>query len=61
MSNIEFHVFNKRLKGMPYLICSKCGMVKLNNPFSVWCAKMGCDHEEHPDYNNQRNKAAHVS
>ena len=51
---MEQHSFNKKIKGVPYLTCSKCGLVKLNNPFTKWCISKGCDYQDHPEYNNQR-------
>ena len=46
----EPHVFNRRVAGIASPVCSKCGLVKLNNPFTRWCVQHGCDADERPDY-----------
>ena len=48
--SIENHAFNKRIAGIPNAVCSKCGMIKLNNDFSRWCIQNGCNADERPDY-----------
>lgn len=40
----------KRMKGIGYDRCIRCGLLALKNPFSQWCIKMGCDHTAHPRY-----------
>ena len=54
----EPHAFNRKLKCIPWVICSKCGMIRLKNPFSDWCAQNGCNHDEHPGYETERMKAS---
>ena len=58
---MEQHSFNKKLKNLSYLICSKCGLIKLNNPFTLWCVGQGCDYSEHPKYQTERAKAANYN
>lgn len=41
-------------KGIGRKRCAKCGLLALNNKFSQWCVKMGCDHDLHPNYKHQR-------
>ena len=38
-------------------VCRKCGLIRSRNDFTDWCVKHGCNHEEHPGYQAQRNKA----
>lgn len=51
---MEQHAFNKKLPGLANVVCSKCGLISLNNTFSQFCIQAGCDYEEHPKYNDQR-------
>lgn len=51
--NIEPHNPCKLYRGIPYLVCSKCGLVYLNNALTKWCIRNGCDHKEHPQYKNK--------
>jgi hypothetical protein len=43
------HRFDK-LRFLPWFVCRNCGLVRMRNPATDWCAKMGCDHEWHPGY-----------
>ena len=52
------HVFNKKIVGKPY--CSKCGLIALNNDFTRWSVRMGCDSDLHPRYKSERRKASLV-
>lgn len=45
----EEHSFVKR-RGIPWLVCSKCGLVRFRNPITDWCVRHGCDATERPDY-----------
>ena len=47
---MEQHSFNKKINGIPYLICSKCGLIQLKNDFSRWCIQQGCDYQSHPEF-----------
>lgn len=50
---MEEHAFitNSRIgKG----VCRKCGLVALNNEFTQWSIRMGCNSEEHPSYQSKR-------
>lgn len=50
---IEPHRFVKwRLTS--YQICCKCGLIRLKNKFTAWCIRNGCDHEDHPSYEQMR-------
>jgi len=31
-------------------VCSRCGLMRLNNPITHWCVRKGCNYDEHPDY-----------
>ncbi len=35
-------------------VCRRCGLVALNNEFSLWSIRMGCLSEEHPQYQSKR-------
>ena len=37
--------------------CQKCGLVALNNDFTSWAIKNGCNNSDHPQYEVQRAKA----
>ena len=50
----EPHSFTGRVVGRQY--CVRCGLVALNNQFTSWCIRMGCNNEGHPNYNSQRRK-----
>ena len=52
----EPHSFTRKLKCIPWMVCSHCGMIRLRNPMSDWCAKNGCNHTEHPSYEAERMK-----
>lgn len=43
------------VKGFPWPVCKKCGLVYLKNQFTAWCIKMGCNNEDHSDYTKQLN------
>lgn len=48
----EAHDFSLRVGGKQY--CVKCGLVGLNNAFTDWAVRMGCNHRDHPSYANKR-------
>jgi len=50
---MEQHSFNWKLAGLPNFICSKCGLIRLNNQFTDWCVRHGCDYETAPGYKDQ--------
>lgn len=52
---LEPHNHSGKICGKTY--CTKCGLVYLNNEFSRWYARMGCNADEHPNYKLQRDKA----
>ena len=39
-----------KTKSSPYLICSRCGLVRLRNELTAKAIEYGCDHDEHPQY-----------
>ena len=52
MNNWDFEPHSAtKIKQLPWLICKKCGLVYLNNRLTKWCIKMGCNNEDHKDYN----------
>jgi len=53
---MEPHNFVKLYRSIPWLVCSKCGLVRLRNPFTDWCVRNGCDADERPDYKKMRDK-----
>ncbi len=50
---MEDHAFvhNKRVGKN---VCRRCGLVALNNEFSLWSIRVGCLSEEHPQYQSKR-------
>ena len=46
------------LKGVGKFTCRKCGLVNLNNTFTQWAIKYGCNNEDHPDHEKQKHKAS---
>ena len=44
------------LKHVGKQYCYRCGLVALNNDFTQWCVRMGCNHEDNPQYKNMRSK-----
>jgi hypothetical protein len=47
---MEQHSFKKKIKCLPYLVCEKCGLVLIHNPFTKWCQESGCDYQTHPQF-----------
>lgn len=46
---LEPHAFVKpRL--LPWLICTRCGLLSLRNALTGWCERMGYLHRRHPNY-----------
>jgi hypothetical protein len=37
--------------------CINCGLVRLNNDFTNWAIRMGCNNSDHPNYELQRRKS----
>lgn len=50
---VEHHAFVIR-PSIGKAVCKHCGLIKLNNPFSDWCVRNGCDAEDHPNYKTIR-------
>lgn len=51
----EYEVHNPvKIKGLPWLICNKCGLLYLRNRFTDWSIKKGCNSEDHPEYLSER-------
>lgn len=48
----EPHNFNLAVGAYRY--CSSCGLITFKNEFSQWAIRMGCNHKEHPSYENKR-------
>jgi hypothetical protein len=46
------HTFDLRVGGKQW--CTGCGLVGLNNAFTDWAVRMGCNHRLHPSYDNKR-------
>lgn len=38
------------MKGLPWPVCARCGLVFLRNKLTAWCIKLGCNHELHSDW-----------
>lgn len=43
-----------KVKWLPYMMCAWCGLLYLNNQFTSFCIKKGCNCEDHPEYNRYR-------
>lgn len=50
------HVFRNDIRAGGKQYCLKCGLLALNNEFTSWAIKMGCDNESHSDYPKARHK-----
>jgi hypothetical protein len=48
VEKVKNHSFKGRVAGKQY--CIYCGLVSLNNPFTDWCIRKGCEHEANPGY-----------
>jgi len=44
------------LRGTPWVYCKYCGLVYLNNRFTKWCIKKGCNNSYHPEYRKTMNR-----
>lgn len=40
----------KAIKGLPWPVCTGCGLLRLKNALTDWCVRHGCNHEDHPGY-----------
>lgn len=49
---LEHHEFKRRAAGKQY--CTYCGLFALNNEFTQWSVRMGCNHKDHPQYESKR-------
>lgn len=41
-------------KGIPWVVCQKCGLVYLRNPLTEWSIKHGCNSSDHPQFKLKR-------
>ena len=46
----------KKRKNISWPVCSKCGLIYLRNDFTDWAIKMGCNNNDHPNYERERIK-----
>ena len=46
----------KKRKNISWLVCSKCGLIYLNNDFTRFGIKYGCNNSDHPNYEKERMK-----
>jgi hypothetical protein len=56
MFTYEAHSPKKR-KNNSWFVCDHCGLVYLNNNFTRWAIKNGCNNRDHPNYEVERKKA----
>lgn len=58
---MEAHQFRTdvRVGGKQY--CTKCGLLALNNEFTSWSIKMGCNSESHPSYQQIRSRCTKLT
>ena len=54
MSEFKVEPHNFSLRAGSYQYCCKCGLVAMNNEFSRWAMKTGCDNKDHPGYEHKR-------
>jgi len=38
----------KKIKSISWQVCSKCGLVYLNNSLTRWAIDKGCNNDDHP-------------
>ena len=43
-------------KRISYPVCKNCSLIYMNNPFSQWAIRMGCNYKEHLNYNSSLKK-----
>jgi hypothetical protein len=48
--NKEDHRWTRHKRGIAHEVCGDCGLVRLRNPISELCAKLGCNYDLHPRY-----------
>lgn len=46
----EPHSFAMLYKGYPWAVCRHCGLVKLKNRISEWCASRDCNYKDLAPY-----------
>jgi hypothetical protein len=46
---MEHHSFTK-MRSLPFMVCRKCGLIRLHNFFTEWAVKHGCNSDDHPQY-----------
>lgn len=51
----EPHKWGNR-KAISWAVCEHCGLLLLNNKFTQWAVKNGCNSNDHPEYNKARDK-----
>lgn len=52
----EAHSFKTDLRIAGKQYCQHCGLLALNNEFTSWAIKYGCNNEDHPTYDAMRKK-----
>jgi len=50
---VEPHKWHS-IKGIPWPVCKRCGLVRLKNEFTEWCIRHGCNNAEAPGYRSAR-------
>lgn len=55
----EAHVPKKR-KNVSWPVCAHCGLIYLRNPFTDWAVRMGCNNNDHPNYQKHRMKTGFI-
>jgi hypothetical protein len=43
-----------KMKGIPWSVCNRCGLIYLHNDFTQWAIKKGCNNEDHQEYERMR-------
>lgn len=53
--SFKFEAHGPWVPGVYKTYCLNCGLVRLNNRFTEWAIKHGCNNNDHPAYETARN------
>ena len=55
MSKFKIEPHGPWIAGVYKTYCQSCGLIRLNNEFTEWAIRNGCNNRDHPNYENARN------
>jgi hypothetical protein len=61
MNQYKFEAHGPWVAGSYKTHCQGCGLVRLNNSFTEWAIRMGCNNRDHPNYETVRRNAFNES